>query len=284
LKLWVALWLPESSVAEQLTDVVAMGNVLPEGGEQEIVGVGSTRSDAVTEKLTVAPPGPVASAVIFPGTETLGGTVSCTVTVNEPPSVLPESSVAVQFTVVTPTGNVLPDGGEHPTLTLGSTESEADAEKETVAPPGPVAATVMLPGTVMVGAVVSSTVTSNVSDVSSSVLGSVAVHVTVVTPSENVVPEGGEHTTGTGSPLPSVAVGSVHECVAPAGDVASSVAFPGIPTSVGGTATAAGVTSSAASTSSATRALRTIERVDRDALPWVGSATLFVATTEKGWL
>jgi hypothetical protein len=179
---------------------------------------------------------------------------------------------------------VLPDGGEHPTLTLGSTESEADAEKETVAPPGPVAATVMLPGTVMVGAVVSSTVTSNVSDVSSSVLGSVAVHVTVVTPSENVVPEGGEHTTGTGSPLPSVAVGSVHECVAPAGDVASSVAFPGIPTSVGGTATAAGVTSSAASTSSATRALRTIERVDRDALPWVGSATLFVATTEKGWL
>jgi hypothetical protein len=40
-----------------------------------------------------------------------GGVVSCTVTVNEHCAVLWAASVAVQFTVVTPIGQVVPETG-----------------------------------------------------------------------------------------------------------------------------------------------------------------------------
>ena len=123
------------------------------------VGDWSTLSVAVAMKVTTAPPGPVASAVMLPGTFTVGGVVSCTVTVNEPEAWLPESSVAVQLTVVVPMGKTLPDGGKHETLTFVSTRSLAEAEKVTTAPEGPVAGVVMLPGTVMLGGVVSWIVT-----------------------------------------------------------------------------------------------------------------------------
>ena len=73
-----------------------------------------------------------------PGTLTVGGVVSLTVTVNEPAAELPESSVAVQVTVVVPSGKVLPEGGAQTTLGLGSTRSEAVAVYVTTAPDGPV--------------------------------------------------------------------------------------------------------------------------------------------------
>jgi hypothetical protein len=150
--------LPESSVAVQLTVVVPSGNVLPDGGVHTTVGVGSMASTALAVYVTTAPPGPVAGTVMFPGTVRTGGVVSWTVTENDPEPVLLCASVAVQLTVVVPTGNVLPDGGAHETLGLGSTVSEAETEKVTTAPEGAVAGTVMLPGTLTVGGVVSCTV------------------------------------------------------------------------------------------------------------------------------
>ena len=73
-----------------------------------------------------------------------------TVTVKLHVAVLPQVSLAVTVTVVVPTGNVLPlgglattVGGVHPPLAL--------TVKNTVAPPGPVAATVIFDGQGMVG-------------------------------------------------------------------------------------------------------------------------------------
>lgn len=49
-----------------------------------------------------------------------GGSVSFTVTVNEQVADSPpQGSVAVQVTVVDPTGKKEPDGGEHETIALG---------------------------------------------------------------------------------------------------------------------------------------------------------------------
>ena len=46
-----------------------------------------------------------------------GSCVSFTVTINEHEAVLFDASVAVQFTVVLPFGNVLPDAGVHVVVT-----------------------------------------------------------------------------------------------------------------------------------------------------------------------
>ena len=68
---------------------------------------------------------PVASAVTSPGAVTDGGVVSRTVTVCVSVAELPASSVAVQVTVVAPSGNA---GGASPaTCTDASTASVADA-------------------------------------------------------------------------------------------------------------------------------------------------------------
>ena len=82
---------------------------------------------------------------MFAGTVTTGGVVSWTVTENDPEPVLPCTSVAVQVTVVVPTGNVLPDGGKHEGVIEPSTMSDADAANVTTAPDEPVAGVVMLP-------------------------------------------------------------------------------------------------------------------------------------------
>jgi len=66
----------EESVAAQDTVVVPRAKVEPEAGEQTTNGDGSTRSAAVAEKVTEAPVGPVASAVMFGGRERTGGVVS----------------------------------------------------------------------------------------------------------------------------------------------------------------------------------------------------------------
>ena len=69
--------------------------------------------------------------------------------------VLPAASFAVQLTVVVPSGKVEPEAGEHVTVGEGSMTSVAVAVNETTAPDAPVASTVLFPGTVSIGAVVS---------------------------------------------------------------------------------------------------------------------------------
>ena len=68
--------LPAASVAEQPTDVVPIGKVLPEGSVQLTSTEPSTASSAVALKATTAPSGLVASFVMGPGTVTTGGVVS----------------------------------------------------------------------------------------------------------------------------------------------------------------------------------------------------------------
>jgi hypothetical protein len=59
------------------------------------------------------------------GTVITGAVVSCTVTWNEADAVLPCASVAVQCTVVVPSGNVEPEPGVQLTTTDPSTVSVA---------------------------------------------------------------------------------------------------------------------------------------------------------------
>src|SRR4051794_19216345 len=104
-------------------------------------------SEAEVENETVAPDAPVASAVLSAGTDTTGAVVSTTVTVNEPLLLFPAPSVAVQWTVVVPSGNVDPDPGPHDGATEPLTMSLAVDANETAAPEAPVASTVLLTGT-----------------------------------------------------------------------------------------------------------------------------------------
>jgi hypothetical protein len=59
------------------------------------------------------------------GGVTTGGVVSCTSTVVVAEPTLPELSLAVQVTVVVPSGNVEPEAGTHVGVTLPSTRSDA---------------------------------------------------------------------------------------------------------------------------------------------------------------
>jgi hypothetical protein len=92
-------------------------------------GDGSTASLAVTLNATLAPPDPVASAVIGPGTDTLGGVESTrvTVTLNDAVAVFPAASVAKQLTgLAFPfAGKSEPDAGAQVTGTGPSTLSVA---------------------------------------------------------------------------------------------------------------------------------------------------------------
>jgi hypothetical protein len=167
------------------------------------------------------------------GTVMLGSVVSETVTPKLALPVLPCVSVALQVTEVVPSAKVDPDDGVQVTSTEPSTLSLAEAEKVTVAPLGPVASALAEPGTLTLGAVVSWTITSKLTcPVSPSPL--VAVQVTDDVPIEKVLPEPGTQETG----LPSVAVGSVQEAVAPLDPVASTVIGPGTSWNSGGSAAA----------------------------------------------
>src|SRR2546425_6423256 len=104
---------PWASLAVQSTRVVPSVNMNPEDGLQVAVTGPSTMSVAPTENGTVAPPEPVASAMMSAGTSSDGGVVSTTRIVNEAAPVLPCASVAEHPTVVTPSGNVDPEEGAH---------------------------------------------------------------------------------------------------------------------------------------------------------------------------
>jgi len=97
---------------------------------------------------------PSAGAVMLE-IETIGGVVSCTVTVNDAVLVLPAASVAVHITVVVPNEKVEPEAGEHVTGIEPSKLSVAVAVYATVAPAGDVASAVIGAGTVIDGGVAS---------------------------------------------------------------------------------------------------------------------------------
>ena len=69
--------------------VVPSAKVLPEAGIHDGVIEPSTISKAVAVKVATAPAADVASSVVSPDTETTGGVVSRTVTIEEAVPVLP---------------------------------------------------------------------------------------------------------------------------------------------------------------------------------------------------
>src|SRR5215475_10390820 len=115
-----------------------------------------------------------------------------TETVNVHDAVLPDVSVAVQVTVVVPTGNIEPDAGVQLVVTPGQLSLAVGAAyvAVTAVVTGHVTAAtaVTLAGQLIDGGCVSFTVTVNEQ------LGPAVVeHVTVVVPFGNVEPEAGEH-------------------------------------------------------------------------------------------
>ncbi len=93
---------PAASLAEQWTVVTPSGKTEPDGGVQTTGTGPSTLSIAVAVKVTVAPPGPVASTTLSAGNVSTGGIVSppVTVMVNWPVVMPPPAFVAVQLTTV----------------------------------------------------------------------------------------------------------------------------------------------------------------------------------------
>ena len=130
------------------------------------------------------------------------------------------ASVAEQVTLVAPIGKVAPVGTEQLGVTDPSTRSVAEAVYATTAPAELVASTVIVPGTVNVGAFVSATVTAKTALVLLP-CESVAVQPIVVAPIGNVVPEAGAQLVATLRSTRSLAV-TEYATVAPAGEVAST--------------------------------------------------------------
>jgi hypothetical protein len=186
---------------------------------------------AVAENVTTAPLPDVASAVVRPGTETVGAVLSRTVTSNVPGTeVFPAASVAQQETWVVPSGKTEPEAGLQTELGDGSIVSCGVTEKVTVAPLVDVASTGKDAGTVMVGGVWSWTFTSKLAGEDVLLVGvawSLAVQVTVVVPTGNIVPAGFllHETVGEESTV-SVAL-TKNEMKAPLAPAAAAVMFPG---------------------------------------------------------
>jgi len=70
------LTLPAASVAVQVTVVIPMRKMLPEGGVQRTLGEGSTLSVALTLKVTIAPSRLVAVTTMLPGSDRMGAVTS----------------------------------------------------------------------------------------------------------------------------------------------------------------------------------------------------------------
>jgi hypothetical protein len=168
----------------------------------------------------------VASTATFDGTVTAGLVVSTVVTVNEALLRFARVSIAVQSTVVVPSGKVAPLAGVQVTATAPSTASLPVALNVKAAPVAAVASTVAFGGSVITGALVSATVTVNCALAELPRL-SAAVHVTLVLPSAKVAPLAGVQATVTAPSTMSVA-DDVKVNAAPAALVASTVAFDGI--------------------------------------------------------
>src|SRR4029434_714027 len=91
------------SRVRQVTTVVPMGNVEPEGGVHTGEGGGLQVALSIGEGYsTVAPFGPEHSTVISPGRISVGVESSTKITSNSQLDEFPDPSVAVQWTVVVP--------------------------------------------------------------------------------------------------------------------------------------------------------------------------------------
>src|SRR5438445_6386787 len=112
------------------------------------VGDGSTRSVAETVSVTFTILWSSGQRLFGDAVMLLiaGGVVSCTFTVNEPVDV-PAAFVAVQLTVVVPSGKVEPEAGEHENVSAPS----AVAVYVTTAPAGLVASAVIGSGRCRIG-------------------------------------------------------------------------------------------------------------------------------------
>jgi hypothetical protein len=119
--------LPWASVAVHVTVVVPTGKFEPEAGVHVGVIGPSTVSLAVAVNVSTFPDADPVLSVMSAGTVTVGGVVSCTVTWKEALLEFPAASLAVQLTVVVPSGNVDPDAGVQfelvtPTASVNVTE------------------------------------------------------------------------------------------------------------------------------------------------------------------
>ena len=177
--------LPELSKALLVTVVVPSANALPLAGVL-IILVTAQLSVAVTTKVTLLTQVPVAAlTMMFVGQVITGSWVSRTVTVKVHWLLLPTLSKTVLVTMVVPTANALPLDG---TLTMLATPqlSAAVTLNVTLLEHAPGAAlTVIFAGQVIVGGVVSTTVTVKVHWLLLPA-ASRAVLVTMVVPAENV--------------------------------------------------------------------------------------------------
>src|SRR5687767_7522086 len=152
--------------------------------------LGTTASWADTVKVTGAPSACEATTVMVPGTVITGPVVSTTCTGKDSVRPFDRLSAALHITMVVPRRKVLPDMGVQMTATLPSTRSVAELGKKTCAPSGEVASVGGGGVTLMIGGVVSTTVTGNGTLLSWPV-ASELVQVTVVVASGKVAPDGG---------------------------------------------------------------------------------------------
>ena len=145
----------------------------------------------------------------------MGSSISFTVTAKVHIAVLPAASVAVQVTVVVPTGKKLPLGGTHEAVTPGQLSPIVGGANATIAPqlPGSLLAET-LAGQEMVGFSVSLTVTVKV-HIPILPAASVAVQVTVVVPTVKNDPLGGLQTTDKDDVQLSETVGALYVTEAP---------------------------------------------------------------------
>lgn len=142
---------PAASVAVQITLVVPAGKNVPDDGVQETVTPGVLLLTVGGGKLTIAPflPGSL-NTWISAGQMMVGGAPSMTVTLNEQVLVFPAASVAVQVTVVVPTGKNEPDAGVQEDVRPGQLSVTVGSGKLTFVPLEPGSTkTVMLAGQVI---------------------------------------------------------------------------------------------------------------------------------------
>jgi hypothetical protein len=197
---WQEAVLPAKSNPEQVTVLMPTGKLDPEDGWQNTV-LGPQASVAPAAYVTAAAHDvPLVPTVMGNGQFSTGGVTSRTDTTKPQLVELFAPSVAVQVTVVAPTGKLDPDAGAHTTLT-GPCASDADGLNVTGLLHAPTdASTAMLPGQPMVGGSVSGSVpaiTTTLKLADTLFWPSDTEQFTGVVPTENIDPEGGEHDTVT---------------------------------------------------------------------------------------
>jgi len=148
-------------------------------------------SSADARNVTAAPSGLVQCALIVAGNWSTGAAVSLlTVTVKDAVAKLPEPSRTWQRTVVTPIGKTEPEAGAQIGIRFESQLSVAVTENRTTCPEGGEHGISIADGTLKMGGCVSRTVTVKEHSAELRRL-SKATHLTVVTPSGKVLPDGG---------------------------------------------------------------------------------------------